>query len=1607
VHDNGGTANGGVDTSAPQTFNITITFVNDAPSFTKGPDINLKQDSQAQTFSNWATKVSPDQNFPPAANEAGQILTFLVTNNNPGLFAVQPSISGGLYNAAGIGTLTFTPMANMLGSAIVTVQLQDNGGTANNGVDTSAPQTFVIQVTFVNQAPSFTKGPDQTVLENTTGVQTVNGWATKVSPDQNYPPSPLEAGQHLNFIVTTNNPSLFAVAPSITGGLYSDPGIGTLTYTLAPEVSGTAVVTVMLHDDGGTANSGVDTSAAQMFNITVQLVNDAPTFTKGADQTVLEDSGAQTVTGWATKVSPDQNYPTPAANEAGQQLNWLVTNSNPSLFSVQPTISGGLYNASGIGTLTYTLAPDASGTAVVTVQLHDNGGTANNGVDTSAAQTFNITVTLVNDVPSFTKGPDQNVQENTGAHSVGWATNVSPDQHPVPASNEAGQTLTFLVSSSNPALFAVQPSISGGLYNTSGIGTLSYQLATNVFGSATVTVQLMDNGGTANGGVDTSAAQFFNITVVQPTTSTVLTSSLNPSQFTQPVTFTATVTSNGGTPSGSVIFTVDNTPTTVSLNSSGVATLTFSNLTVGLHTVLASYQQSPGFAGSTAQQLVQSVTPVGTSTGLASSLNPSIFGQAVTFTATVTPAVSGTGTPGGTVTFSIDGTPQSPVTLNNAGVAIFSSSTLSAGMHQISATYSGGGNFSGSSTATPLTQNVLSATTTALTSGPINPSVFGQTVTFTATITSASPGTPTGTVQFFLDSSPTPSFTSSLNGSAQATFPISTLSLGNHTVTATYLGDNKFGQSSTTGPITQTVQADGTTTTITEPGGPTVFGQQASLVATVHAASPGSGTPTGALQFFIDGAPQAPLPVGSSGQATLNISTLSVGTHAITALFTSGDSNFTGSQTAKAFAATVNKANTTASVIDVVTSPTVLGEMAIFVANIAPNAPGAGLPTGNVQFVLDGTTLPTVYALNANGQAGLDISTLSLGTHTISVDYFGDGHFNGSNDLTKPLSHVVGQLKTTTIVAPASSSPTTFGQLATFYMQVIPARQTGFTPTGGMQFILDGVAGPVIQLNSFGMAGLYTSTLSAGTHTLFASYGGDIRFAASGTPKPLIITVLPISTSTTLVSSVNPSAAGTPVTFTATTTATGGAALPAGSADVFSIPGVLAPTPVAVNSAGQASITVSNLTQGTDNVSVQFNSSSGNFGGSSTALTQAVLKASIVTVSAQPTSSTFGQAVTLSATVNPAVSGSGTPTGSVSFVVNGISQPAVALNGNQATLTLTTLPAGNDSINAVYNGDTNFGPSGAQTAATVSVSKSTTTTSVFQLGATSTVFGQLATFIATVKPALAGAGVASGSLEFVVDGTPQAPVALNGNGQAGLYLSTLAVGSHTIGAIFIGGPNLLGSTATTIGTTVNKAQPTISVIEIAPAPTSPGQLATFILTVTPPFPGSAIPTGGAQFIVDGVPQPVLQLNANGQDGLYISTLALGQHNILASYGGNGNYLAAGTHQPFVASVVPPTTAVRLSSPNFTVAANTLFNIGATALTTQNTTATSFNSSATITLTSAPSGATVNGPTTGTFSSGTATFSGFTVDTSGSYIFHIVAGNLTVDVTITATGGRQT
>ena len=162
-------------------------------------------------------------------------------------------------------------------------------------------------------------------------------------------------------------------------------GGSTVTLRAWDQTTGTNGGLANTTTSGGTTafSSATDTAA-----ITVLSVNDVPSFTKGGDQVVAEDAGAQSVAGWATSLSRGP------ANESGQTLAFAITgNSNAALFSAGPTVSP-------TGTLTFTPAANANGTSTISLVIADNGGTANGGIDTSAAQSFVVSVGAVNDAPA-------------------------------------------------------------------------------------------------------------------------------------------------------------------------------------------------------------------------------------------------------------------------------------------------------------------------------------------------------------------------------------------------------------------------------------------------------------------------------------------------------------------------------------------------------------------------------------------------------------------------------------------------------------------------------------------------------------------------------------------------------------------------------------------------------------------------------------------------------------------------------------------------------------------------------------------------------------------------------------------------------------------------------------------------------------------------------------------------------------------------------------------------------------------------------------------------------------------------------------------------------
>jgi len=372
--------------------------------------------------------------------------------------------------------------------------------------------------------------------------------------------------------------------------------------------------------------------------------------------------------------------------------------------------------------------------------------------------------------------------------------------------------------------------------------------------------------------------------------------------------------------------------------------------------------------------LTLTVQPAVTTTNLSAPPSPSVSGQSVTFTATVTVALPPTTidpSPTGTVTFYNNGTSIGTGTLsvvNGQDQASLTIATLSTASHTITAAYtSGDSNFVPSSASTAVTQVVNKANTSATVATSLAPSVHGQAVTFTATVSVVSPGStavasPTGTVTFYDNGSSIGTGTLSVvNGYDQATFSTSSLSTTTHQITAAYTsGDGNFNASTASTSISQVVNQDSTTTAVVASPGFANVGQSVTFTATVTANAPGSGTPTGTVDFY-DTATNTDLTPGgvtlSSGTATFSTTSLAAGNHTIKASY-SGDTNFIASSAS--------------------TGSITIGQSIIV---LDPTAGGALSLSGNANIKLTGGVYvdsSSSTALSASGNAQIKASVIDV-----------------------------------------------------------------------------------------------------------------------------------------------------------------------------------------------------------------------------------------------------------------------------------------------------------------------------------------------------------------------------------------------------------------------------------------------------------------------------------------------------------------------------------------------------------------------------------------------------------------------------------------------------
>jgi hypothetical protein len=986
-----------------------------------------------------------------------------------------------------------------------------------------------------------------------------------------------------------------------------------------------------------------------------------------------------------------------------------------------------------------------------------------------------------------------------------------------------------------------------------------------------------------------STSSQFSQVVNQAATATALAAGPNPSTFGDPVTLTATVTvvaPGAGSPTGSVEFFDGANPIGITGLSGNQATMTTTTLAVGVHTLTAQYLGDGNFAVSTSDGVSMTINPATssrtTTTSLSSSANPSVFGQSVTFSATVTPQTSGAPTPTGMVSFLDGGAMMGTGVLDGTGTATFTTATLSLGGHSITAEYAGDGN-SDASSSPALTQVVNQASTTTALSAIPSTSVFGQSVQFTATVAPVAPGSgkPTGSVAF-KDGAGTIG-TGTLDGTGTATFTTSALAVGGHTITAVYDGDTNF-ITSTSASVGETVNQASTTTALSANPTTSVFGQSVLFTATVAPVAPGSGNPTGSVTFKDGATTIGNGTLDGSGTATFTTSALAVGGHTITAVY-DGDTNFVTSTSASA-SETVDQASTTTA-LSANPTTSVFGQSVLFAATVAPVAPGSGNPTGSVTFK-DGATTIGTRTLDGSGTATFMTSALAVGGHTITAVYDGDTNFDISTSAS--VSETVDQASTTTSSV-SSANPATTGQSIFFTATIGVVAPGSGSPGGTVQFSIDGTPfGSPVSLVGDSAVSPSISTLSGGSHTVSAAYGGDTDFLASTSPDLTQVIEVGVPTTTALSVTLNPSVYGQAITFQATVAGTqSGHGTPTGLVDFMDGSTLLGA--VALNTTGHASFRTKALAPGSHAVTAGYVGDAVFAGSTSAVLTQVVNPdATTVALTSSKNPSVFGQPVTFQAAVKPVAPGSGVPTGLVTFYDGAIALGTGMLDTlAHATFTIGTLSVGTHSITAVYGGDPTFTIStSALLNQTVNQAKSkgTLTSSL-----NPAVFGQAVTFTVTITAVSPGSGTPTGSVTFIDGATAIGSGTLDSTGAASFTTSSLAVGTHSITAVYSGDAGFLASTSNAVKERVTQAK-TATALASSLNPSPQGTPVTFTATIGVVAPGAGVPSGTVSFR-DGSRVLGTAALTGGVASFTTSTLTVGTHPITAVYSSDASF-AGGT-----------------------------------------------------------------------------------------------------------------
>lgn len=931
--------------------------------------------------------------------------------------------------------------------------------------------------------------------------------------------------------VTENGQNIGGVPVTLTYG-----GGGTVTGASATTVAGTGATFSAFSVN--TAGSGALSSTLQLTSLaSISTASPGPTLDVEAPIAVTPATSALSagMVGQAYSVT----FVATGGTSSSPQFTYSVSSG---------TLPPGLALASTSGVLSGTPTAEQSTPYSFTIQAKDKN-------KFTGSTSYTLQVNQATTAITLSSADTTTTTEPSGASFVNDSVTFTASLTPAGPNVVFAKQVSFTIDGASVGACAAQPvtvATSGSTTTATATCTVS-NLALGTHNISASYPSGDSNYSAASGG------PFVQTVSLRGTTVSVQ-SSGSPSNVDGSVTFTATISSSSGTPSGgTVAFSSDG----VGISNCGSVALTvasgkataqcpISSLTATSstpHTIQAAYTGDGTTYAAGSGTTTQTVNQAATSTSVSSS-GAIAVNQPVTLTASVTPN-SPVGLSGGTVEFldgktPIGGCQAQPINVPQSGEAQCTTTFTSSAKHPITAIYSGDSNYSltAAANATALNQGVSQAAS-SVSFLATTPTTVDQPATFTVSVVPYSGTTPqtppytgapvSGSVTFTSNGTTLcAAATVALNGQLyEATCSTSSLPAGSPSVVATYSGDANYNGSNNN--TTQTVSQAATKVVVSSAGATTV-NQPVTLTAAVTPDSPVALSSSGTVAFSDGGtaiASCATQPINTStGQATCSATFQTTGSHTISAVY-NGDSNYAATLAANVTPA-AQTVNTAATAVTVTSSGgSSVNQQVTFTAAITPyngttplSSPftGAAAVTGSVTFSYKGTAIctgaPVTFA-SGNYQATCSTTSLPNGSPVVSATYSGDSNYSGSSgQVTQKVSPGATSVVVTSSPNPSVVlNPQNSGDAVNLMATVSPS--SGAVALSGSVTFTDNGA-PIAECQaavpvntSTGVASCVTKSLVAGTHTILAVYNSDPNYTTSSGSLTQQVEDYSLSTSTT------------------------------------------------------------------------------------------------------------------------------------------------------------------------------------------------------------------------------------------------------------------------------------------------------------------------------------------------------------------------------------------------------------------------------------------------------------------------------------------------------------